>query len=88
MTTGASPISPEVFDFMRICFSAAVVEGYGMTETSCVITNSRIGDATSGHVGGPVLCCEVRCVTIAITITITIPITITITNVRPCRFRV
>ncbi len=26
MVTGASPISEEVFDFLRICFGAAVIE--------------------------------------------------------------
>ena len=26
MTTGASPISAEVFDFLRICFGATVIE--------------------------------------------------------------
>lgn len=26
MTTGASPISEEVFDFLRICFGATVIE--------------------------------------------------------------
>jgi long-chain acyl-CoA synthetase len=64
MTTGASPISEEVFDFLRICFGATVIEGYGMTETSCVISMTSHGDATSGHVGGPVVCCEVKLVDI------------------------
>ena len=48
MTTGASPISEEVFDFLRICFGATVLEGYGMTETSCVISMTLPGDATAG----------------------------------------
>ena len=48
MTTGASPISEEVFDFLRICFGATVLEGYGMTETSCVVTETQPGDATAG----------------------------------------
>lgn len=26
MVTGASPISEEVFDFLRVCFGAAVIE--------------------------------------------------------------
>lgn len=49
MTTGASPISEEVFDFLRICFGATVLEGYGMTETSCVISMTQAGDATAGE---------------------------------------
>ena len=50
MTTGASPISEEVFDFLRICFGATVLEGYGMTETSCVVSETQPGDATAGAV--------------------------------------
>lgn len=98
MTTGASPISGEVIDFMRVCFGATVVvrkeedfffsfrdsgfffyfffsltlspfkkinlcspqEGYGMTETACTITLTLPEDNTSGHVGGPAPCCEVK----------------------------
>ena len=48
MTTGASPISEEVFDFLRICFGATVLEGYGMTETCCVISEMQPGDPTAG----------------------------------------
>lgn len=35
-----------------------------MTETSCVISMTSHGDTTSGHVGGPVVCCEVKLVDI------------------------
>jgi hypothetical protein len=35
------------------CFGGFVSEGYGMTETSCVIAGSQEGDNTSGHVGPP-----------------------------------
>lgn len=31
LVSGASPISKEVFDFLRICFGCNVLEGYGMT---------------------------------------------------------
>jgi long-chain acyl-CoA synthetase len=34
---GASPISDEVMMFLRVCFGAIVLEGYGMTESSCTI---------------------------------------------------
>ncbi|XP_002965142.2 long chain acyl-CoA synthetase 6, peroxisomal [Selaginella moellendorffii] len=58
--SGASPISPEVLDFLRICFGACVLEGYGMTETACLISSCQEGDNTSGHVGAPNSSCEIK----------------------------
>ena len=60
MTTGASPISGEVLDFLRICFGSEVIEGYGMTETSCTISMTSPTDLKAGHVGGPLPSCEVK----------------------------
>jgi long-chain acyl-CoA synthetase len=65
MTTGASPISAEVMAFLRVCFPGAkVLEGYGMTESSCTICLTREDDPTVGHVGAPLPCCEVKLVDI------------------------
>ncbi|OEL31819.1 Long chain acyl-CoA synthetase 7, peroxisomal [Dichanthelium oligosanthes] len=61
MTSGASPLSPDVMEFLRICFGE-VLEGYGMTETSCVISTMNIGDKSIGHVGSPNPSCEVKLV--------------------------
>lgn len=45
MVSGASPLSPEVMDFLRICFPGVqVLEGYGMTESSCTIAVSMPED--------------------------------------------
>ncbi|XP_062182635.1 long chain acyl-CoA synthetase 6, peroxisomal-like isoform X2 [Phragmites australis] len=62
MFSGASPLSPDVMEFLRICFGGEVLEGYGMTETSCVISTMDIGDKLIGHVGSPNPSCEVKLV--------------------------
>ncbi|GAB4835828.1 Long chain acyl-CoA synthetase 7 peroxisomal [Ancistrocladus abbreviatus] len=62
MASGASPLSPDVMDFLRVCFGCQVLEGYGMTETSCVISSMDEGDIISGHVGSPNPACEVKLV--------------------------
>lgn len=46
---GASPISDEVMTFLRVCFGATVLEGYGMTETSSAMTVTRPDDYTTGR---------------------------------------
>ncbi|XP_039114566.1 long chain acyl-CoA synthetase 6, peroxisomal-like [Dioscorea cayenensis subsp. rotundata] len=62
LTSGASPLSPDVMDFLRVCFGGLVLEGYGMTETSCVITLMDVGDNLTGHVGSLNPSCEVKLV--------------------------
>ncbi|KAJ8491291.1 hypothetical protein OPV22_013012 [Ensete ventricosum] len=62
MTSGASPLSADVMDFLRICFGGQVIEGYGMTETSCVISCMDEGDNLTGHVGSPNPACEIKLV--------------------------
>lgn len=60
MISGASPISPEVMEFLRICFGGRVSKGYGMTKTSCTICLCDEGDNLSSHVGSPNATCEVK----------------------------
>ncbi|OAY27923.1 long chain acyl-CoA synthetase 6, peroxisomal [Manihot esculenta] len=62
MGSGASPLSPDVMEFLKICFGCRVTEGYGMTETSCVISNVDEGDNLTGHVGSPNPACEIKLV--------------------------
>ncbi|PPD95206.1 hypothetical protein GOBAR_DD07763 [Gossypium barbadense] len=62
MASGASPLSPDVMDFLKICFGGHIIEGYGMTETSCVISCMDEGDILSGHVGSPNPACEIKLV--------------------------
>jgi len=53
MLTGSAPISAEVMNFIEICFSCNMYEGYGMTETMAGSVMTKYGDPRSGHVGGP-----------------------------------
>lgn len=62
MVSGASPLSPDVMEFLKICFGGRVTEGYGMTETTCVISCIDEGDRLSGHVGSPNPSCEIKLV--------------------------
>jgi long-chain acyl-CoA synthetase len=57
MLTGAAPISKDVMDFLRICFSAKVIEGYGQTETTGCAFSTHCTDVSSGHVGPPAPSC-------------------------------
>ncbi|XVF41930.1 hypothetical protein PTKIN_Ptkin01aG0320200 [Pterospermum kingtungense] len=62
MGSGASPLSPDVLEFLRICFDCSVLEGYGMTETSSAMTLQDEGDYSTGHVGSPMSACEIKLV--------------------------
>lgn len=62
MITGAAPLSPQVKDFLRICFSCDLFEGYGQTECCGVATATLPGDLSNGHVGSPVPCGEIKLV--------------------------
>ncbi|KAJ4954703.1 hypothetical protein NE237_011486 [Protea cynaroides] len=62
MVSGASPLSPDVMDFLRVCFGCRVTEGYGMTETCCTISFVEETDILSGHVGPPIPACELKLV--------------------------
>jgi len=50
--TGSAPLSAEVQNFLKICFSCAMQEAYGMTETAGWAALSDPRDPLSGHVGG------------------------------------
>ncbi|KAJ2741481.1 medium-chain fatty acid-CoA ligase faa2, partial [Coemansia sp. BCRC 34301] len=49
--SGSAPISSDVLDFLRIAFSATVLEGYGLTETSGPSGVSIPTDMKAGNVG-------------------------------------
>lgn len=50
--SGAAPIGPHILEFLRMVFSATVIEAYGQTECSGVATITDPMDTrASGHVG-------------------------------------
>ncbi|KAL4591183.1 hypothetical protein LXL04_004134 [Taraxacum kok-saghyz] len=54
----ASPCGFDIYIILqKQCFGCPVVEGYGMTESSCVITCMNVNDVLSGHVGAPNAAC-------------------------------
>ncbi|OMJ23786.1 Long chain acyl-CoA synthetase 7, peroxisomal [Smittium culicis] len=53
IVSGSAPISAETLDFMRICFSSGVHEGYGSTETTGACSLTTNTDTDSGTVGTP-----------------------------------
>ncbi|KAG0006567.1 hypothetical protein BGZ65_006565 [Modicella reniformis] len=60
IVSASAPISPDVVDFLRICFSADFYEGYGQTEQAAGLSVSYRDDMISGQVGPPQLCAEVK----------------------------
>mmetsp|Transcript_16717 Transcript_16717/g.26998 ORF Transcript_16717/g.26998 Transcript_16717/m.26998 type:complete len:794 (+) Transcript_16717:191-2572(+) len=60
IAVGSAPITGEVLDFFRCVLGIPVLNAFGSTESSCVISITHPDDVTSGHVGIPVPCNEVR----------------------------
>ncbi|XP_076436077.1 long-chain-fatty-acid--CoA ligase 4-like isoform X2 [Babylonia areolata] len=60
MLSGGAPLSETTQRFMHICFSAPVLQGYGLTETCGAGTVSEATDLSLGHVGQPLTCSEFR----------------------------
>lgn len=62
ITTGAAPIESKVLRFLKVVFGCFIVEGYGLTESSSLISCTYLHDNSSGNVGPPVVCCIVKLV--------------------------
>jgi len=53
MLSGGAPISAESLLFLRVCFSCAVIQGYGLTETGGGSTVQHVGDIDLRTAGPP-----------------------------------
>ncbi len=61
VSSGAAPLALDVLrEFERRVPSAEILEGYGCTETSAVISSNPPGRRRAGSVGIPIRDCEVR----------------------------
>jgi len=60
MVTGSAPIEKQVIDYIKICFSCPLVEGYGLTESSAGSCLMDLEDTVTGHVGGPMESIKIR----------------------------
>ena len=61
VVTGGASIGDSLKNFWRCILAVPVVEGYGQTETAAAMTLTSLEDSsTTGHVGGPLPCVQVR----------------------------
>jgi long-chain acyl-CoA synthetase len=62
MLSGSAPLSPDVLNFLRLCFSCPFVQGYGQTENAAGSVVVLPSDRTLGSVGVPLSCNEIKLV--------------------------
>uniref|UniRef100_A0A7N6FJB0 long-chain-fatty-acid--CoA ligase n=1 Tax=Anabas testudineus TaxID=64144 RepID=A0A7N6FJB0_ANATE len=60
MLSGGAPLSSATQRFMNVCFCCPVGQGYGLTETCGAGTITEVEDISTGRVGAPLICCEIR----------------------------
>jgi len=62
LVAGGAPVDVKTQQFMSICMSCPLVIGYGLTETCCAGAVQDAYDITSGRVGGPLGCVNIKLV--------------------------
>uniref|UniRef100_A0A3Q1JDG1 long-chain-fatty-acid--CoA ligase n=1 Tax=Anabas testudineus TaxID=64144 RepID=A0A3Q1JDG1_ANATE len=60
LLSGGAPLSAATQRFMNVCLCCSVGQGYGLTETCGAGTISEMWDYSTGRVGGPLVCCEIK----------------------------
>lgn len=64
MLSGGAPLNAKTQRFMNVCMCCPVGQGYGLTETCGAGTVTQVlTDHSTGTVGPPVACCEIKLVT-------------------------
>jgi long-chain acyl-CoA synthetase len=59
-TAGASPMLPSLQEWVKVCFNVQFSEGYGLTEAFGVALAQESHWGSTGNVGAPLNCTEVR----------------------------
>lgn len=59
---GSAPVSQEIIDFLKICFSAPIFNGYGQTEGLGVQFASCQEEIDQESIGGPFQHCQFKLV--------------------------
>ncbi|KAJ3450361.1 long-chain-fatty-acid--coa ligase [Anaeramoeba flamelloides] len=60
--SGSAPLSEEHHNFLRVCFTKNVSQGYGLTETTAAGALGILGGLSLGNCGPPKPCCEIKLV--------------------------
>ncbi|KAJ3443529.1 long-chain-fatty-acid--coa ligase [Anaeramoeba flamelloides] len=60
--SGSAPLSKEHHNFLRVCFTPHVVQGYGLTETAAAGAIGNLYNVVLDAVGAPKPCTEVKLV--------------------------
>ncbi|XP_010793629.1 long-chain-fatty-acid--CoA ligase 3b [Notothenia coriiceps] len=60
LLSGGAPLSAATQRFMNICLCCPVGQGYGLTETCGAGTISEMWDYSTGRVGAPLVCSEMK----------------------------
>lgn len=60
LLSGGAPLSATTQRFMNVCLCCPVGQGYGLTETCGAGSISQLWDYSTGRVGGPLVCCEIK----------------------------
>jgi len=64
MLSGGAALSKDSLEFLKICFSCSVIQGYGLTETCGGGSIMHVDDPTLGRVGPPLPSIHVKLVNV------------------------
>ncbi|KAK2143648.1 hypothetical protein LSH36_824g03044 [Paralvinella palmiformis] len=62
LLSGGAPLSADTQQFMNICFCCPIGQGYGLTETCGAGSIHDVTDMSTGRVGAPLTCCQIKLV--------------------------